>query len=380
MGSARISLGLFLTSFEPGGTERQMIELARRLDRDRFRVQFACFRKEGAWLERAAEAGPITEFRVPSFHSTAALAQLRAFAGWCRERRLQVVQAADFYSNVLALPGAALARVPVRIGSRREIAPNRSRAQLALQRVAYAAAHRIVANSAAAVRQLRRELVAPARIVPIPNGIDLGRFGEPAARDGALRHVVTVACLRPEKGHDVLIAAMRRALSAVPDLRLTLVGDGPARAAIAARVEDAGLSDRVTLAGHREDVAAVLREADFFVLPSLSEAFPNSVIEAMAAALPIVASDVGGIPELVTHGRTGILVPPGRDDVLADALVALARDPDSARALGRRARAEVTPRYSFDRMVQAFERLYVSELAVRHRAPAFDASLQGVRS
>src|SRR5204863_7072488 len=116
-----------------------------------------------------------------------------------------------------------------------------------------------------------------------------------------------------------------------------------------------GLGDRVRFLGHVEDVPALLGTADAFVLPSLSEAFPNAAIEAMAAGLPVVASRVGGLPDLVDEGRTGVLVPPSDPRALADALTALIADPEAATALGRAAHDEVRARYSFDRMVRSFE-------------------------
>jgi glycosyltransferase involved in cell wall biosynthesis len=118
----------------------------------------------------------------------------------------------------------------------------------------------------------------------------------------------------------------------------------------------------VEFLGHREDVPALLAGADLFVLPSRTEAFPNSAIEAMAAGLPVVCSAVGGLLDLVTPGRTGLLVDPSDPEALAAAIRSLADDPARARALGAAARAEVRSRYSFDRMVQAFEELYEAGL------------------
>jgi glycosyltransferase involved in cell wall biosynthesis len=149
---------------------------------------------------------------------------------------------------------------------------------------------------------------------------------------------------------------------AFPDATLTIVGDGPLGDQLAARVKGLGLESRVRLFGHCEDVAAALREHDLFILPSRSDAFPNSVIEAMATALPIVATDVGGIPELIEHGRNGILVSPDEPVELSRAVIDLLLRPSFARALGRKARVDVTTQYSFERMVRAFESLYLAEI------------------
>ena len=117
--------------------------------------------------------------------------------------------------------------------------------------------------------------------------------------------------------------------------------------------------------GHREDVAQLLAEADVFVLPSRSEAFPNGAIEAMAAGLPVVASAAGGLLDLIEHGHTGLLFEPGNAEALADALRHLFTDRGIAAGIGQRAQAQVRQRYSFERMVRSFEDLYVASLPAR---------------
>lgn len=364
-----VPIAVFLTSFGAGGTERQMLELVRRLDRSRFRVHLACFHREGAWASRAEScADSVSEFPISSFSSPATLRQAAAFARWCRQRRIAVVQACDLYANIFALPAAAIGGVSYRVGSRRELNPDKSAGQIGLQRLAYACAHRVVANSEAAATRLRREGVPSRKVVTVHNGIDLARFDAPA-RTGPIRRLVTVAAFRPEKAHDVLIAAAAEALAVLPDLSLTLVGDGPTRPATEELVRRHGLEHQVRFAGHADDVAAVLREHDAFVLPSRTEAFPNAVVEAMAMALPVVTTDVGGIPEIVEHGRSGILVPPGHPVALAGAIVDLVRRPAFAHALGRKARTDVAARFSLDRMVSQFESLYLSGLAGTRARP-----------
>ncbi|HVL69549.1 MAG TPA: glycosyltransferase [Vicinamibacterales bacterium] len=363
----QIPVAVFITAFEPGGTERQMTELIRRLDPRRFRVHVACFRREGAWLPRVVErAASVVEFPIRGFAKPRTLLQLLRFARWCRRERIAVVQACDFYANAFALPGAALAGVPVRIGSRRELNPDKSAAQIRLQRWAYRFASRVVANSPAALQILEQEGLPPARATVIANGIDAAAYGAPE-RDGRVRRIITVANLRPEKSHETLIAAAALLSRTHPHLRFLIVGDGSRRQALEQFARARGVGGMVEFLGHREDVPALLARADVFVLPSRSEAFPNGAIEAMAAGLPVVASAVGGLLDLITSGRTGLLVNPGDAEALANALRSLADDPARTRMLGEQARADVIARYSFDRMVRAFEDLYETEL--RERSP-----------
>ena len=373
----QIPVAIFLTRFEPGGTERQMIELIRRLDPERFLVHVACFDRSGAWLSRAAEkAASVIEFPVRGFGRPSALRSLLSFARWCRRERIAVVQTCDLYANILGLPGAALAGVPVRIGSRRELNPDKRPRQIWLQRQAYRSATKVVANSAAAHTVLLGEGLSRASAVVIPNGVDAGAYADTPVGVRARRSVITVANLRAEKSHDTLFAAAEELAAEFPDAHYTIVGAGPRRAELESVVRARGLEGVVTFLGHRDDVPGLLAASDVFVLPSRSEAFPNGAIEAMAAGLPVVASAVGGLLDLIEPDRTGVLFPAGDASALAAALRRLFTDPVHASVIGRAARAHVQQRYSFERMVSSFEQLYVSELAARSvsRAPRAQAA------
>ncbi|HVH56446.1 MAG TPA: glycosyltransferase [Vicinamibacterales bacterium] len=375
--SPQVPVAVFLTSFDAGGTERQMSELIRRLDRNRFTVHAVCFRRKGQWLARVEEsAASVVEFPVRGFARSSTLRQLWRFADWCRRERIAIVQTSDFYSNVFGLTGALLGGVKVRIGSRRELNPDKSAAQIRLQRLAYGAATRIVANSPAAAAMLASEGVRKKRVSIVPNGLDANLYLEPR-RGGSIRRVITVANLRPEKSHETLIAAAALLSSSCPDLRYVIVGDGSRRAELEALARVRGVDRIVEFLGHREDVPELLAGADAFVLPSRSEAFPNGVIEAMAAGLPVIASAVGGILDLVEPGRTGALVPPADAEALASAIRSLHADPARAQAIGAAARCEVLARYSFDRMLRMFETLYETELQAQHlvRAQAAQAGI-----
>jgi glycosyltransferase involved in cell wall biosynthesis len=200
----------------------------------------------------------------------------------------------------------------------------------------------------------------PERVVTIHNGIAL------APQPGAGRAVreelglaaddlvvATVSAMRPEKAHDVTLAAIER----VPGVRLLVVGDGPGRAEVERAA--AALGDRVVLAGYRADVMAMLDAVDILVNPSRSDAFPSALLEAMAAGVPVVASAVGGIPEMVDDGVTGLLVDsPPRPDAVAEAVGRLAEDPELRRRLGAGARDRFEARFSADRWAARLRELY----------------------
>jgi glycosyltransferase involved in cell wall biosynthesis len=357
-----LPIAIVMSHIQPGGTEGQMIELVRRLDRKRWQVHVGCFGEGGTWTDRVRDCAPLTSFDVHSLKPPAAARRARAFARWCIDRRIALVHSTDLPSNIFAMPAAALARIPVRIANRRDVNPGLSPLALAAQRVAYGFAHHVVANCKAAARRLQAERVPACRISVVPNGVDLDRSS--AAGPRALRRrVVVVANLRPEKGQDVLLDAAAAVLARVPDASFELVGGGPCVHDLQRQASALGISHAVTFSGHCDDVPARLRDADIFVLPSRSEAFPNALLEAMAAGLPCVASSVGGVPELIDDGRTGLLTPPGSAPALADALLRLMAAPESGNRLGDAARAAVSARYSFERMVASFEQIYTNQLA-----------------
>ena len=359
--SGPVDVVLLLASFAIGGTERQMVELARRLEPSRFRVHLACFHRQGPLLDEVPPWIPIREFPVRGFVNVAAVGRLIKFVSWCRSIDPTIVHTCDLDANIFGLPGAALAGVPVRIANRREILTgDKSPANLRAQRLAYRAAHAVVANSSAAGDQLAREGVPSDKLRLIANGLDIRRF-VPVTPRPDIRRIVMVANLRPEKGQDTLLAAAPRILARYPDASFTFVGDGPRREALELLTRALGISERVRFIGESRDVAPILAGHDLFVLPSRSEAFPNALIEAMATALPVVATDVGGIPEVVRPG-SGLLVRPNDERVLADAVLALMDDPAAAAALGRAARADVERHYTIDRMVERFEQLYLAKI------------------
>lgn len=339
-----------------------MTELIQRLDRTRFDVHVACFQHEGAWLPRVEACAPVTAFPIRGFARAGTIVQAASFVRWCRARRIAVLQTCDLYANSFALPAALVAGVPVRIGSRRELNPDKTAAQITLQRHAYRCAQVVVANSPAGARQLESEGIPAHRVAIIPNGVDGNRFGARPSTERPVTNILTVANLRTEKAHEVLLHAAARLTPRYPHLQFLVVGDGPRGAELRAMAGTLGVATHVNFLGHREDVPALLAGADAFVLPSRSEAFPNGAIEAMAAGLPVVASRVGGLIDLIEDGRTGMLVPPDDPAALAAALESLILSPARASILGSAAREEVTRRYSFERMVRGFEDLYLSHL------------------
>jgi len=366
-GSGPFPIAFVMSSCHVGGTERQMIELVRRLNPSRWQVHVACLDASGEWLSRVSEAAAsVKEFPFRGFRHPQILAQTREFVRWCRTHGIAVVHTADLGANIFALPAAAAAGVAVRIANRREIIPDRTRGQVIAQRVAYQFAHKIVANCRAAADRLRIERVPARRIATVPNGVDASLFAATRPRR-ARRRVTVVANLHAQKGHDVLIDAAPEILRFFPDASFEIVGSGPERANLQARAAAQGVAAAFTFTGYDGDIPQRLKDADLFVLPSHTEAFPNAVLEAMCAGLPIIASGVGGLLELIDDGRTGLLVRPGDPRALAHSVCRVMADQALGDRIGKSASHDVQ-RYSYSRMTSSFELLYLAELNRRGAA------------
>lgn len=223
---------------------------------------------------------------------------------------------------------------------------------------------------------VQRVGVARSLVTQVYNGVDTARF-RPAVATATIagcpfvptQHWLlgSVGRMQAVKDQPTLVRAFLRALETQPvlrqRLRLVLVGDGPLRAQCLALLEAAGAADLAWLPGERDDVAEIMRGLHCFVLPSLAEGISNTILEAMASGLPVIATDVGGNGDLVAHDKTGLVVPAADVNAMADALCSLANAPEHAAALGRAGRARAEAHFSLQGMVSAYRNLYDQHLA-----------------
>jgi L-malate glycosyltransferase len=349
-------------TLQRGGTEGQFVELACRLDRSRWDVEVACVRPEGPLRSRLETAGLQPWHCGPaSFKSARLIGAVVALARRMRARSVAVVHSFDFYTNILALPAARLARVPAVIGSQRNMGNLRPPGQQMMHTLCLRLAGHVLVNSDAVRSQVQQSPgIHPNRVTVIPNGVDLTRFSPTSAPSYNSTGLVVGALsnLRSEKGLADLIRAAAMVRDEWPNVRLVIWGEGPLRRELEDQVRSLGLTASVALPGSTATPEAVLRDLDIFVLPSLSEASSNGLIEAMATGLPVVATSVGGNPGLVEDEVTGLLVPPGDSPALAKAISRLIEDRALAARLGEQARARAQGTFGMDRMVARTETLY----------------------
>ena len=219
---------------------------------------------------------------------------------------------------------------------------------------------------------IRRELLQthkiPAeRIVSIPTGADLGRF-HPGPPDLELKKrmglpidspvITLVAVLRAQKRHELVIAAAAEVIKVFPQARFLFVGDGPGRNRVEQEIKKAQLEAQILMTGYREDIPAILSFTDLGIISSVAEGIPQFLFQIMAMGKPVIATEVGGIPEIVTSGVTGVLIPPEDPAALAKALVQVLGDPGSARRLGEEGRRLVEKEYTVEKMAEKVYRVY----------------------
>lgn len=355
-----------------GGTELNAVRTAEKLDRRRFSVEVVCVRATGPLMERYAAAGiPVHAFPMASLWGASAIRQGVRLVRLLRERRIEVVHSHDAYTSVYATLWARLAGVRGVIASRRSWHSPHLRGQmLRANRLAYRFAHAVVGNSPSVARLVETEGGVPSsRVVTIPNFLDTQAFDRiPAAeRERLLAEmgvppgafvVGIIARLAAVKDHATLLQAIATLTESIPNLHVIAVGDGPERERLEALAQSLGIDSIVHFAGQRAQAPNLHGVFDVSVLCSISEAFPNSILEAMAASRAVVATDVGGNPDAIREGRTGLLVPPSDPSRLAGAIARLHGEPELRTKLGSAARESAQAGYSADSVLPQVERLY----------------------
>ncbi|HWC76413.1 MAG TPA: glycosyltransferase [Blastocatellia bacterium] len=363
-------------SFQQGGSELQALQLTRLLSESgRYDIHVACLDSSGPLRSDLGRLRIVpTEYPLTSFYDRNTLTQLRRFASHLRDRRIDVVQTHDFYTNVFGMAAAKLAGVPVRIAARRQTA-RRGRLQRMAESFAYRFAHAVAANCEAARRDLIAEGVPAERVITIHNGLNFDRLSSRLSRDEALasfnlpsgrRFVTIVANLRlAMKDHPTFLRAAALVHAIHKDAAFVIAGEGELLNSLRALTADLGLTSDVFFIGHCDRVADLLAVSEICTLSSTSEGFSNALLEYMAAARPVVATDVGGAREAVIDGETGYLISPRDHEAMAARISSLLADPSRAREMGARGREVIEQKFSCEAQLERTTNLYAALLDAR---------------
>jgi glycosyltransferase involved in cell wall biosynthesis len=352
-----------------GGPERQMLGLARGLQDDA-RSVFVSF-SEGSrckpFLAAARQQGFETaalEHDTPHFRRSIA-----EIADVVQRHEGHVLLCHGYKANLLGRAAARRCEVPAVAVSRGWTGESwRVRLYEMLDRFHLRFMDHVVAVSEAQAAKCRRAGVRPSRLSVIHNAVDPERFVDPDPRyrvkleklfRSPRSHLIaTAGRLSPEKGFDVFIAAAARVLEAQPDVGFVIFGHGALKQVLHQQIAMLGLAGSVVLAGFRNDLDRFIPQLDLFVLPSYTEGLPNVVLEACAAGVPVVATAVGGTPEIIEDGEGGLLVPPGDPDALANRILEAIECEDQLRDMGFQGRQRVLEKFSFTAQVDSYLRLF----------------------
>ena len=353
-----------------GGAERQIYELAKALDKDKFNVTIASLECVGQAPRHLIEGigCRLETFRVVRVYGLSGFIQGLKFFRFLKTARIDIVQTYHFSSDIWGVFWAHLAGVPVIISNRRDMGFWRTQRHVTAYKWVNRWVHKIVAVSESIKRLVMSEEGVPEeKIEVIYNGIHLPGNGGPQVKNPTRKNIgveeddlaiMHVANLTLVKGHAHLLKAMARLLPECPRAKLVLVGEGPLRGQLTEMVKQLNLTDHVVFLGKKEDARQLLNMADICVLPSLSEGMSNAILEYMAAGKPVVATNVGGNPELVQNGETGILVDKENSEQLSKALIFLANAPHKRMEMGRNGYEKVRKKFTMPAMVSAYTNLF----------------------
>ncbi len=319
---------------------------------------------------------PVTELNQRNAYDLPALLSI---VKYIRKHKIDMIHTHLLASDLLGRVAGALTRRPVVStihNSRADLDKEPVRRQWMERLTGRFMARRLIVVSELLRDETAQWFGVPLRkIVAIPNGVDTEAFRRGPGFDrvaikremvgGEYVMVTNVARWVPQKGLNHLIDAARIVTDARPDVRFLLLGHGDLHAELEAQAAALGVGDKVIFGGFRDNVADVLAASDVFVLSSLWEGLPLALLEAMAAGCPAIATDVGGVSQVLRHGAAGLLVPPADAGALAAAILECVNNPEQVRARGTAAQAWVTQRYGMRAWAGKLERLYLRELARR---------------
>lgn len=375
MTAPRLRVTYLIDKLHRAGAQSHLGTLVPSLDREGFEPEVVCLLGGGPVAEELRLRGvPVEVLGLGRLYAPRAIARALRLARHLRARRVDVLHTYLVSANIYGMLVGRLAGVGAVVTSRRDTGFSRNwRLRLVEEWLVNPLADRVVANApAVAEAALRERGLAREKVVVIPNGVDLERF-DPcrhprdearalAAREwgiaGDEEVVGAIGSLTPVKGHSDLFDAAARVVARRPRTRFVIVGDGPLRPELEAQVLRLGLREHVVFAGVRGDVPHVLASCDVVALPSHTEGLSNVLLESMAMARPVVATAVGGNPDVLRDGTSGRLVPARDPEALAASLAGMIEDPEAAWAMGREARRDVELRFSRQRMVEGYEALY----------------------
>ncbi|MFH1226710.1 MAG: glycosyltransferase [Planctomycetota bacterium] len=347
-----------------GGTEKRLMETLPYLaGLGKYKIWVCCITGGALYRQQHKSQGiDLIELNAPGIFDILALFRLVRLIG---KHRIKIIHTHLFRSNFVGRLVGALTGVPLTVCS--ENSTMKRWFYSLVNRLFASGTDAVIANSMAVRNHLARNGIPSYKTTVIYNGKSSRDYTADSAKQDIRKElnippgnyvIANISKLRPEKRVDVFIKAVPAVLKEIPNATFLIVGDGPLESELKQLANDKGLSGGVIFTGVRNDIPAILRSSDLLALSSSYEGCPNVVIEAMASGVPVVATAVGGTPEIVQDGATGLLVPPENPDLLAGAIIALLKDKNRASEFSRKAVTIFKERFTIEQSVRQIEKLY----------------------
>ncbi len=352
-----------------GGAERVIGDTALGLDRKKYDVSVWCVTRGGETATELSEKGiEVKILGISSYHNPLSTFKMTRLL---KASRADIVHTHGYFASVIGRLAARRAAIPVILAHVHSTYWEYKKRHLMIERKLSRFTQKIICCSKAVENFVRNtEKITDNKTIVIYNGVDEGRFS-PRKSSTSIRAefgldeeaavVGTVSSLTPHKGHEYLIQAASLVQDTFPSVKFLVVGDGPLRIKLEEQAKNLNIHPSVIFTGTRKDIPEILSLLDVFVLPSHTrEGLGIVIIEAMAAEKPVVATDIGGIPEVVDDGETGLLVPPGDPEALSKAITTLLQDPSRAKTMGEKGRTRVKEMFTTTKMLSEIEHVYQS--------------------
>lgn len=342
-----------------GGLERLLVDFARYHNRELFELEFIALGETGVPAEEIKQIGcPVIQFPLTA---RGKLEKIRQLSDFLNQRDYDLLHTHNAYPHFYGSLAAYRSKIPVTIQTRH----GRRFGTTFSERMQFAIASRfadrvVPVSDDTGLRCKKVGWLNDSKVTRIWNGIDVDRFVFTGPADK--KTAITVSRLSPEKDLATMLRAVQQVAQEIPEFRLLIVGDGPERARLESLTAELNLKSQVEFLGERNDVPQLLSQAGFYVSSSLTEGISLTLLEAMSVGLPIVATNVGGNPEIVQQPATGLLVPSANPALLASAMIQMCENQDQWAETGQRARERVEQYFNIRTMIKDYENLYLDIL------------------
>ena len=359
-------LAYVINNLNLGGAEKLLLATIKKLNREKYDVTVFSMLAGDQLLQDFQESGAkIICLGMKNKRDLTGFWKLyRAF----KSNKTQIVHTHLLEADIWGRFAALLAKVPVIVSTQHSVDawkkhPQRMRAKMRLWLNKIATRHStgvIAVSETVKEFLIKYENICPEKIYVLKNGIEINNNIKALSseNDRALKTIGSMGRLFEEKGFEYLLRAFQQVRARKPKISLVIAGDGPLRASLKKLAQDLNISDNVTFLGNITDIAAFLKRIDVFVLSSIQEGIPLALLEAMAAVKPVIATTVGGIPEVIEHGTDGMLVEATNVNALKNAILSMLNDKKKAKKLGKKARCKALEEFNLDETVKALDVLY----------------------